>query len=638
MDKKNLQKTTGPESSAAKVGKSFGSMFKRLFIRDKEKMSVLEEEALQTPTQTIIKNFMRNKLGVIGVISFILIMAFSFVGSQFRPINAYYQEPVMANIRPGYNYLKYPSQLVKEGVKDISSGVSFSIGLSQEGNIFLWGQQPVYLREGMSTKVVQVPDGIPTSNIAHIAAGDRHVVIIDNDNNFHGWGYNNFLQSEVPQNVAMKLRNQEVAELVAGEGVTGILFESGEAYVWGSTIVSGLDIVPLEFQGRIEKLRFAALNAIVLLDDGTVGAFGVRGNEISTIPAGIKFDPEREEPRDVKIVDIAASSRAVMALDEQGNIHTWGSSHHDVLDVPEFDGNVVAMSAGKNNHTIVLDTGEIVFWGANHFNQVDGFENIPDKKYVGIHSDFFQNFAVAEDGTISAWGHKGYIFGSDQFGRDNLTRLIHGGRISLTVGAIAVTISTIIALFMGMTSGFFGGWLDNVMMRFTDVVISIPFLPLAITLSTIVVGRVEEMYRLYMIMVILGVLNWPGLARLIRAHLLLEREKDFVLAAKALGVKQKNIIVRHIMPNIFNLVLVAVTLGYANSLLMEAALSFLGFGVAHPTPSWGNMLTGSQSSTVIDYYWWRWIIPGTFVILAALSVNLIGDALRDAMDPKVNEK
>ena len=139
-------------------------------------------------------------------------------------------------------------------------------------------------------------------------------------------------------------------------------------------------------------------------------------------------------------------------------------------------------------------------------------------------------------------------------------------------------------------------------------------------------------------MVVLGVLGWMGLARLVRAQLLVEREKDFVLAAKALGIRQNKIMWRHILPNVFNLVIVTVTLGYASSLLTEAGLSFLGFGVAAPTPSWGNMLTSAQASTVIQYYWWRWFVPGLCVVLAALSANLIGDALREAMDPRENER
>ncbi|MDO9591915.1 MAG: ABC transporter permease, partial [Erysipelotrichaceae bacterium] len=129
-----------------------------------------------------------------------------------------------------------------------------------------------------------------------------------------------------------------------------------------------------------------------------------------------------------------------------------------------------------------------------------------------------------------------------------------------------------------------------------------------------------------------------GLARLVRGQILAEREKDFVLAARALGIRSNVIIMRHILPNVINVVIVSMTLGYAGSLLTEAGLSFLGFGVIPPSPSWGNMLTGAQDSTVITFYWWRWILPAVAVLIAALTVNIVGDGLRDAMDPKNNEK
>lgn len=632
MEKKTVHEpnTHPKESTGVKLGKSFGSMFKRLFVREKDPLSVLEEEALQTPTQTIIKNFIRTKLGVVGVIAFILILLFSFVGSELRPIDESYQEPALSNVRPGANYLKYPSAIVKEGVKEISSGISFSVALTNQGNVYVWGKQPIYL-SGRATSIFKLSKDFPQGKIAHIAAGDRFWVAVSEDGKFYGFGYNNFSQLEVPQNVKMKMQTTAVKQLLAGEGVTGILFENGEIYVWGSTLATRQDIVPSAYQGRIVHAEITPLNVVVLLDDGTIGVFGTEGNEISAVPAELTDGS-------VKVVDFTTSGRAAMALDSEGKLHPWGSVMHGLLDIPEFEGNVVDLFGGKNNFGLLLDNGKLVYWGANHFNQLKMPKEAKHTKYVAVYSDIFQNFAVAEDGTISAWGHEGFIFGSDQFGRDNLTRLIHGGRISLTVGAIAMIISVIIALIIGLVSGYFGGWVDNVLMRFTDVVISIPFMPLAITLSTIVTGSVPEMYRIYMIMVILGFLNWPGLARLIRAHLLLEREKDFVLAARALGVKQRNIMVRHILPNIFNLVIVNVTLGYASALLMESALSFLGFGVAPPTPSWGNMLDSAQKSTVIEYYWWRWVIPGLAVVFAALSVNLIGDALRDAMDPKASEK
>ena len=135
-------------------------------------------------------------------------------------------------------------------------------------------------------------------------------------------------------------------------------------------------------------------------------------------------------------------------------------------------------------------------------------------------------------------------------------------------------------------------------------------------------------------MIILGVLSWPGMARLVRAQILIEREKDFVLAARALGIKEASIIIRHIMPNVLNICIVNMTLSYASKMLMEAALSFLGFGVVEPMPSWGNMLNAAQSATVIQNYWWQWLFPSLFLSLAVICINVVGDALRDALDPK----
>ncbi|NTW90410.1 MAG: ABC transporter permease, partial [Erysipelotrichaceae bacterium] len=216
--------------------------------------------------------------------------------------------------------------------------------------------------------------------------------------------------------------------------------------------------------------------------------------------------------------------------------------------------------------------------------------------------------------------------------------LLHVGRVSMTVGAVAVMISTFIGLLIGLISGFYGNWVDNLLMRFAEVISSFPFLPLAITLSSFLQGYLTQTQKLMMIMIILGVISWPGLARLIRGQILAEREKDFVLAARALGIKSNVIILRHILPNIINIVIVSMTLSYAGSLLTEAGLSFLGFGVVPPSPSWGNMLNGAQQSSVIQLYWWRWILPAVCVLIAALSVNIVGDGLRDAMDPKANEK
>ena len=208
----------------------------------------------------------------------------------------------------------------------------------------------------------------------------------------------------------------------------------------------------------------------------------------------------------------------------------------------------------------------------------------------------------------------------------------------MTIGAISVIISVIIGVIIGGFSGYYGGKVDNILMRLAEIVASIPFLPFAMILSVIVGNSLTEIQRIAVIMVILGVLSWPSLARLVRAQILAEREKEFVTAAKAMGIKEWSIIFKHILPNVITVVIVDTTLAFASCMLIESSLSFLGFGVVEPTPTWGNMLNGSQASTVIQNYWWRWVFPSLALSLSTISINLIGDGLRDAIDPRSNDR
>lgn len=616
------------------LGSSFKNLFKRAIGGDKAQMSVLEEEAIQTPLQTIIKNYMRNKLGMIGLAMFAAFLLFSFLGSYLYPIELTYTELPNANLAPGTNYLSVPANVNAKNVKQIVSGISFSVALLDDGTVHVWGTEPNQKLPGVSDHVLEIPEEVKNAKITQIATGGKHILALDDQGNFYGWGYYGHEQTKMPKDVKAEIEEAgtSIRQVLGATMWSAVVTEDNNLHVWGSSQATMNFKLGRKVRGHVVKAVNGDNNMALLLDDGTLAIIGDKSSEYYV------NIPEELTDGTVLVKDIASTNRNVIALTEDGNVYCWGANQDGLNTIPDgVQGNVAAIEAGYRHFNVLLKDGTVKSWGSTALKQTEVPADLGN--VTEMFSDYYQNYAVtSESDKIVAWGNKGYIMGTDEFGRDMLQRLIHGGRISLTVGAISMVISVFIALFVGLTSGYFGGWVDHLLMRVVDVFNAIPFYPIAITLSYAIGNKISESGRLYLIMVIMGLLNWMGLARLIRAQLLVEREKDFVLAARALGIKQTNIMWKHILPNVFNLVIVRISLGYASSLLSEAGLSFLGFGVSQPTPSWGNMLTSAQSSVVIQYYWWRWFLPGLFVVLAALSANLIGDALREAMDPRENER
>ncbi len=248
---------------------------------------------------------------------------------------------------------------------------------------------------------------------------------------------------------------------------------------------------------------------------------------------------------------------------------------------------------------------------------------------VAIFADFIapfpydlQNYSDAKQ-----FPSKKYIFGTDNFGRDIFSRVVYGTRISLKIGFISLSVGAFIGSLLGAISGYFGGWIDSVIMRLTDVLMSIPKVVLAIAISSILgPGLVTSM-------VAVGISSIPNFSRVVRASTLSVKEQEYIEAARALGVNHFRILFRHLFPNILAPIIVQATLGVGTSIILAASLSFLGLGVEPPTPEWGAMLSAAR--TFMRDEWYMVLFPGLAIMITVLSLNLLGDGLRDALDPKL---
>ena len=227
-------------------------------------------------------------------------------------------------------------------------------------------------------------------------------------------------------------------------------------------------------------------------------------------------------------------------------------------------------------------------------------------------------------------------FGTDGYGMDMLTRLMYGGRVSLIIGFIVVFIESFIGVIFGGISGYFGGWVDNLIMRIVDIFYCIPSTPLLIILGAMMDAyNVDPKIRMLYLMLILGFLGWPGIARLVRGQILSLREQEFMTATEATGIRVSRRIFRHLIPNVIPQLIVAMTMGLGSTIILEATLSFLGLGVRFPFASWGNIINDVNNFNVLTSYWFIWIPAGTLLLLTVLAFNLVGDGLRDAFDPKM---
>ena len=250
-------------------------------------------------------------------------------------------------------------------------------------------------------------------------------------------------------------------------------------------------------------------------------------------------------------------------------------------------------------------------------------------------------WSVKEETLTRVWDayaspSRAHPLGTDKNGMDMLTRLMYGGRVSLVIGFLVVLISGTIGMVLGGVAGYFGGWVDNLIMRVVDVFYCVPSTPVLIILGAAMDAlRVEPQKRMLLLMLILGLLGWPGIARLLRGQILSLREQEFMTATESSGLRVSRRIFRHLLPNVIPQLIVVCTMSLGSTILTEATLSFLGLGVKFPFASWGNIMNDVSNAHVLTSYWFVWLPAGICLVLAVLGFNFVGDGLRDAFDPKM---
>lgn len=631
--------------SKQKKNSTLGTAFKRMLGIKSAERNFLEEEALQSPGRVAVRNFFSKPTAVFGLVGFLIIFVFVLVGPYFLPIDLGYTDASLTNIGPGYNMMAVPEELQEQGIVDMVAGPTYGLGVGTNGSVYVWGHTRVSNTINMKNLPEEVANN--TVDVVNLAAGTDHVVALTSEGELLFWGNDRLGQSRYESNSELfqliRTGRLQVKQLEAGNQFSAILTEDGNLYLWGNANTNDLDVrnkerMPEEqkdqarkYQGNIDKIAVTDHAYIALLKDSTVAYCG--NNKDTPLYKNI---PANLIDGSTQVVDIAAGSQSAAALTADGQVYVWGVATHGEKSIPATESKIVAIYGGRYHYTAMLEDGSLISWGDDMYGQATVPGSAEGKQFTAVYAGGNQNYALTADGEVVGWGLKGFLCGTDDLGRDILTRIVNGGKTTMTVGAISVIIATIIGVVLGGLAGYFGGKIDMALSRVAEVIGSLPFLPFALILTAIIPRDVTVMQRMYIIMVVLGLLSWTGTFRLVRAQIFSQREQEYVTAAKSLGVTEGSILAKHIIPNVMSVLLVSVTLNFATCMLTESSLSYLGFGIPAPTPTWGNMLNGCNDSIVIQQHWWRWVFPAAIFGLTTICINLVGDGLRDALDPKSN--
>ena len=560
-------------------------------LDDEKRVKVL------SPGMLVAKRFFRNKLAVAGLVILVAMFLFSFIGGMVSPYNEsqvfrktdhVWKDYAGATYNKSYifttaNGAEFPAQgqqkfiLATNKGNDSFEANDVTYGLEQKGEDY-WA---IYSSESVAT-----------------------VLTLKGKSTYKQVG-NTEITDEIKEGYEEAVAND--ANTFEVDGTTYTIEKAGRE---NQITISG------EVAFATKKVFSAATN------DAEMG-FDFQQAALDAIEAGDAFFEYDGATYELTTTEKETSTEVV----KDGEVYATVSN---LLVSPQAKGVFLSLSFKEAVEQAIADKAS-TFTAVNEAGEEETYQlQTKNTQYV-VRS---QKATTVND-TYSGPSKKHWL-GTDGNGMDMLTRLMYGGRISLMIGFVVIIIEGIIGILIGGVSGYFGGWVDTILMRVVDVVICIPAMPLYIIIGSVMdYYKIDPRIRIYALCAILGIVGWPGIARMVRGQILSLREQEFMVATEATGVRISRRIFRHLIPNVIPQLIVIATMGLGDVILMEATLSFLGIGVKFPYASWGNIVNAVNDVYVLTNFWFVWIPAGFLILLTVLGFNFVGDGLRDAFDPKM---
>lgn len=566
-----------------------------LELADEQRIKVM------SPGMLVVKRFVRNKLAIVGTVILLLMFLFSFVGGLITPYDETQVFKHIGIMSKDYVYATQSTELkfyAREGMKYDSSTHAKFILEKNKGSEFFENKEFSYRIFTEGDDFFRIQQGVVIAEITNI----KGVVTISPSED---------------RGSEMTAGLSDLAEQAVLNSETQITYDA-------------VDYTLVKDGRNYSLVRFedAAIETILIiepLDKGVEIDYDVRyyaqksleNNDQTGFEAdGVSYDVEFHEHYAI-ISKISGASSEPVAIMSDFSVNAVTEGMEISLEFRSAMHDAIKEEVGS--FRLPGDTTDTEYT-IKRVNNVYSIKTETETELISIHED----------------PSKAHWLGTNAHGMDNLTRLMYGGRISLSIGFVVVAIETILGVILGGIAGYFGKWVDMLIMRIVDVFNCIPFLPLLIILGAIMDKLdVDPKLRIYYMMLTLGLISWPGIARVVRGQILSLREQEFMIAAEATGISVYKRIFRHLVPNVIPQLIVFATLGLGGIIIYESTLSFLGLGVKFPYASWGNIISGITTAYEMTHFWFTWVPAGLAILITVLGFNFVGDGLRDAYDPKM---